>query len=92
MKNEFKTIDELRDTLDVTLEQLKNNARPIVILKEGNPLAVILNVNHYQQLTSDYETITGVLQGLKDVREGRTLSYEELKHTLISAGKLDPQG
>jgi antitoxin YefM len=89
--NDFKTVSEFRDTISASIEGLKNKKTPLVITQQGRPAAVVLDPVSYHKLIDDYEAIVGVLQGLKDSREGRTISSDSLREKLIKNGKLDQE-
>jgi prevent-host-death family protein len=89
LNHDFKTVSEFRDSISSSIESLKESGKPLVITQQGKPAAVLLDTSSYQQLIEDYEAIVGTLIGLKDAREGRIMSSEDIKESLIRDGKMD---
>lgn len=74
------------------LKQLKDSNRPIVITLNGSPAAVMITPEEFDRFSAQQRFMRSVESGLQDVKEGRTLSTEELDAQLDAQfGPLDEQ-
>ena len=67
------------------LEALSESGKPVVLTVNGRAKVVVQDAASYQNLL-DYieqiETVIGIRKGLRDVRQGKTVSIEDLSNEM----------
>ncbi|WP_010254650.1 type II toxin-antitoxin system Phd/YefM family antitoxin [Treponema primitia] len=64
-------------TADV-FKQLKEKNSPVVITQNGEAQAVLMNVNHYQNIMDALNLLKILSIGENDIKNGRTFTEEEM--------------
>jgi prevent-host-death family protein len=64
-------------TADV-LKQIKEKNNPVIVTQNGEAKAVLMNVNYYQNIMNAINLLKILAIGENDVKNGRTLSAEEM--------------
>jgi len=56
--------------------------RPILLTSRGRGIAVVQGLEDYERTAEELRFVKAVAQGLMDVREGNTVSLEDVRKTL----------
>ncbi|PKM29585.1 MAG: prevent-host-death family protein [Gammaproteobacteria bacterium HGW-Gammaproteobacteria-11] len=56
--------------------------RPILLTSRGRGIAVVQGLEDYERTAEELRFVKAVARGLMDVREGNTVSLEDVKKTL----------
>ncbi len=62
--------------------QAQNTHRPILLTSRGRGIAFVQGLEDYERTAEELRFVKAVAQGLVDVREGNTISLEEIRRTL----------
>ena len=79
-----KSATEVRNNFFDILDEVKGSGIPYTITKGGVPAAVLMNAEEYEgwmetlDIMSNPETVKGIEQGKKDLKEGRYITLDEL--------------
>ncbi|MBN1587522.1 MAG: type II toxin-antitoxin system Phd/YefM family antitoxin [Candidatus Omnitrophica bacterium] len=85
------SLKELRPELPRVIENIDSKLDRYVITKHGKPVVVMLSIDDYESLMetldilADPDAMAGFKQGERDIKEGQTRSWKEIKKDL---GKL----
>lgn len=77
-------VSEARQTLPILVNRINKVMDRIIITRKGKPAAVLMGVEEYEswvetlELVSRKETMTGIRNGLSDLKKGRTQSFEQV--------------
>lgn len=86
----IKTISvrELRPNISKVLNDIHEKFDRYIISRRGKPEAIIMSIEDYEglletiEIESDKELMTRLKRAEKDIKEGRTISFDELKEKL----------
>jgi prevent-host-death family protein len=87
LKKDFKTIEELRDSPDAILRQIKKNEHSVVVTRKGKPAAVLLTVDQYEWMVHLINFAGLIAEGEEDIRAGRTRPAEEFFKELLGKNR-----
>lgn len=82
------TLKELRPALPKVVDSIDSKMDRYVVTRHGRPVIVMLSIEDYEALIetldilADPEAKKGVLRGIRDVGQGRTRSWQEIKRSL----------
>ncbi len=82
------TLKELRPGLPKVVEAIDKKWERYIITKRGKPSVVMLSVEDYESLMETLDILTdpsavkNLKQGEKDMRKGKTRSWQEIKARL----------
>ena len=68
-------ISDFRHNVAELIEKTKQTKRPILITQNGKGTAVLVDVANYEEL----ELLADIAKGLKDIKDGRVVSHEDVK-------------
>ena len=91
MKNIIPVTDLLRQSARV-LSSLKGSSEPIVITQRGRAAAVLLSAQRYAEIEEYIEAFDDsqlerlIAEGERDIKNGHTLTHEEVKRRLNFPG------
>ena len=77
LKEDFKTVGELRDSPEAIIRQVEKNKHAVVVTRAGKPAAVLLTVDQYEWMVHLINFAGLVAEGEEDIRAGRTRQAEE---------------
>jgi prevent-host-death family protein len=83
LKEDFRTIEELRDSPDAIFRQIEKTNHSVVITRKGKPAAVLLTIEQYEWMVHLINFAGLVAEGEEDVRAGRTRPAEEFFKELL---------
>ncbi len=78
IKDNIRPISDFRKDSAAMLKKLKENHHPIVLTQRGRSVAVIIDVDTYERLDYENEFRAAVHEGMEDVKQGRTISHEQV--------------
>jgi len=61
------------------VSQVDTTHRPVLLTSRGRGVAVVQSLKDYEAETEERAFLKGVVQGLMDVEEGRTVSLADVK-------------
>ena len=82
------TLKELRPKLPQVVDAIDGKLDRYVVTKRGKPVVVMLSMDDYESLMetldilADPKAVAGIRQGEKDIRNGKTRSWKEIKRSL----------
>ena len=82
------SLKQLRPALPKVVNKIDGKLDRYVITKRGKPVVVMLSVEDYESLIetldilADPKAMAGIRQGEKDIRKGKTHSWQEIKRSL----------
>ncbi|MFC1642037.1 type II toxin-antitoxin system Phd/YefM family antitoxin [Myxococcota bacterium] len=82
-------LSDLSGRISDVLHDLRRRGRPLIIVNEGKPVAVLVTPEEFDRLTYHARFVGAVHEGLLDSDNGRTLSEPELDQEFD--GTLAPQ-
>jgi prevent-host-death family protein len=83
---DIHTLTEFKRNSAELLRQLERSGCTQVLVVDGRPKAVLLNVKVYERLAAEIEkaeTLEGIQRGLEDIKAGRTMSLAEAEAELM---------
>lgn len=72
LKDDVKTVSEVKQNLRAVLSQIKETGRPVVVTVKGKPDAVLIDVETYERKLQSLNLVGLLAEGEQDIREGRT--------------------
>lgn len=82
------TLKELRPDLPKVVDSIDKKMERYVVTRHGKPVVVMLGADDYEALMetldilADSEAKKGLQRGISDAGQGRTRSWQEIKHSL----------
>lgn len=79
------TLKELRPKLPQVMLRVESQMDRFIISKHGHPKAVLMSIEDYESImetlneTSDPENLKNIKTGLRQVKKGQTVDWEDLK-------------
>ena len=79
------TLKELRPELPAIIKKIDSRLDRYVVTRRGKPVAVMISPDDYEglletvEILSDKESVKRIKQAKQQVKEGRTVSLEELR-------------
>ena len=61
------------------LDEIRATRSPVVLTEGGNDVAVVVDVESYQDLLDEVGLLRDVQRGLADVEAGRVVPHEEVR-------------
>ena len=77
LKEDIKPVAYLKTRAEELLEQVNESRRPVVITKNGEARAVVLDVESYEALRDATMLLQLAAQGEADLQEGRVLPQDQ---------------
>lgn len=84
LRSQFVGMHELRTKLRKVLEALRADGTEVVITRQGKPIAVIVDVEHYLEVQealkefSDPAYLSDLLAAREEIRQGNGIPAEEV--------------
>lgn len=75
-------ISELGSHPDTVLEKINESRHPVVLTREGRGVAVMVDVESYEDLVEELALLRDVHRGLADVEAGRVIPHDEVSDLL----------
>ena len=84
LKNDIKPLSTLRSDPAALLKQARESHRPIVITDRGKPSAVLVDLELFQKEKEKMELMEAILEGEKDLQEGKIKTLSQLHKDIQS--------
>lgn len=88
LTEDFKTLDELRDTTEAILAQVRSTGRPVGIMVDGKPAAVLLDVTVFERWLRTLNLVRLVAPAEEDLLAGRYQSLDEFMKEFCLANQI----
>ncbi len=82
------TLKELRPELPQVIKDIDTKLDRYIVIKRGKPVAVMMSPDDYDGLLetidilSDKETVSRIKKARREIKEGKTISLEELRRKI----------
>lgn len=82
------SLKELRPNLPKIVNDIDSKLDRVTITKRGQPTVIMMSIDDYESLTetlnilSDKSGLTRIKAGMKDIKEGKTVSLKSLRKKL----------
>lgn len=79
------TLKDLRPQLPKVMDDIDKALDRYIVSKHGKPIAIMLSIDDYESLVetlneiSDKQNLRRIRKAMKEVREGKTISWEDFK-------------
>ncbi len=79
------TLKELRPQLPQVINSIDGKLDRYIITKRGKPVVVMMSIDDYESLLetidilSDKEVMTRIKQATKEIKEGKTVSWDKVR-------------
>lgn len=84
LSDDIQPISAFRANAAALIKQVQETGRPVVITQHGHSAAVLLDVQTYQDLTEELETLQEIAEGRADHAAGKVVEHGELMAKLRS--------
>ena len=88
LEHDIQPVSDFRANASSVLAQLKETRRPVVLTQRGRGTAVLVDIQAYQALIEENETLRDIVEGLEDAQAGRVTSHADARRELL--GRLKP--
>lgn len=85
-KGDSVAFDTLNAQVQQVIEQIKTSKRPLVIMREGGPAAVLIDAADYEWQQKRSALMEQIAQAKVDISEGRFYTEEEVD-AILDAGE-----
>lgn len=76
---EIIPVSDLRKRAAEVLEKLQESEDPVVVTQRGRAIAVIQDINSYENARKERALLEGYVQGMRDISEGNVHSLESVE-------------
>jgi len=84
---DVKPISDFRKDTAKVLKRLKETRQPVLLTQHGRSVAVLIDINEYENREYDRRFAQAIAEGLKDFAEGRTHSNRDVMRELDAWAK-----
>lgn len=77
-------ISELRADAAGLVKCARESREPVIITQRGRATAVLMSIEDYNREIDQARMIQSIMRGMADIREGRTVSAEEVASKIES--------
>ena len=77
LKEDIRTVSWMKNRAAEMLDQVNKTRHPVVIVQNGTPRAVIMDVESYERDKNALLMLAILARGEADVRAGRTMTLDE---------------
>ncbi len=78
LQADIKPVTSLKTEAAKLLRSLSETRRPVVITQSGEPKAVLIDLESYEELREATLLLKLIAQGEREIRAGRTVSHDEV--------------
>ena len=75
-------LSDLKINPGKVVNHAKDSHRPILLTSRGRGIAVVQGLEEYEKNEEELLFVKAIAQGLMDIKDGKTLSLDEVKHKL----------
>lgn len=87
LTQDFKTLEEPRESPEAVLRQVQKTDHPVVITVKGKPAAVLLAPEQYEQMVQLLELSRTLAEGEQSVRAGKVRPVDAFFKELLGKPK-----
>jgi prevent-host-death family protein len=80
---DIKPLSEVRTGIASFIKQVHDTKRPLVITQHGKGVAVLLDVQEYEQIQEKIELLSDVHKSLSQLESGQGIEHSEAKKSLL---------
>jgi len=81
-KTDIQPLSDFRSNAAAALKHLRDSGRPLVLTQRGRGAAVLLDIEVYQSLVEELETLRDIATSRAQIAEGRSVSDQEARRRL----------
>ncbi|MFH1259061.1 MAG: type II toxin-antitoxin system Phd/YefM family antitoxin [Elusimicrobiota bacterium] len=85
IKENIQPISDFRKSSAFFLKKLKQEHNPIILTQRGRSIAVLLDIDTYEQLEYEKHFRASYFRGVKDIEQEKTISHNQVKQTIRQA-------
>lgn len=82
LKEDIQPLSSFRSNLSTYVEQVKKTKRPLVLTQNGKSAAILLDVDHYENLLDKIELMEELQKSAKDIKAGKVKDHKTLMKEL----------
>ena len=75
-------LTELKINPGKIIKQTEQTHRPVLLTSRGRGVAVVQDLNSFEEVQEQRDFFKAIAQGLMDVREGRTITLDDARKRL----------
>ena len=75
-------LSDLKINPGKVVNHAKDSHRPILLTSRGRGIAVVQGLEEYEKKEEELVFVKAIAQGLMDIKDGKTLALDEVKHKL----------
>lgn len=83
LNQDITPLSDFRAKLTSCIEQVKNSKRPMVITQRGHSAAVVLDVEAYDDLIEELETLREIHQASLQLEAGEGVAHDRARRQLL---------
>ena len=83
LNQDITPLSEFRAKLTTCIEQVQKSKRPLVITQRGHSAAVVLDVEAYDELLEELETLREIHHASLQLEAGKGISHDEARRRLL---------
>lgn len=87
-KENIRPISDFRKSAAAFIKKLKQEHSPIILTQRGRSIAVLLDIDTYEQLEYERHFRHSYFQGIKDLEQKKVTSHGQMMNDLRGAIKL----
>lgn len=82
------TLKELRPELPAVIKDIDSKLDRYIVTRRGRPVAIMMSPDDYEglletiEILSDKESVRRIKQAKREIKEGKTISLEELRQRI----------
>ncbi len=82
IRENIRPISDFRKSSAFFLKKLKQERNPIILTQRGRTIAVLLDIDTYEQLEYERDFRASYFRGIKDIEQKKTITHSQMKQTL----------
>ena len=84
LNQDITPLSEFRAKLKHCIEQVQDSKRPMVITQRGQSAAVVLNVEAYDELLEELETLRDIHLAAQQLDAGKGVPHDEARRQVLN--------
>ncbi len=81
---DIQPVSEFRKRISAFIEQVQESKRPLVLTQRGHSAAVVLDVEEYDRLVDELETMRDIQRASEQLANGEGIDSDEAREQLLS--------
>lgn len=78
IKESIRPVSDFRKALPQFLKRLKEDRHPLILTQRGRSVAVLIDVDTYEQLEYQSQLRASHARGLQDIERGKVTSHDKV--------------